>query len=422
MYIRTKFILFFVLSLLLSNTFLLSFETKVIFRHGGFRNVHFQQQPGFFYYYYGASIFRVAKDSSLKFEEFATYFSQITSFSWDKADTLWVGTLSGLYFSDRSATTTGFYEAIGIDIGNNITAIAVDSNNAKWVASSKGIYAIYENVAYLHFDIKDSLIKGNVNQIVVDRENNKYFISDNHYYKYDDTKIELFDSSKIPILKNSKKINDIAFDTLNNIFISTDAGTYCTYEYYNEDYYDILDTTSINSKDMILSNYHNSITINSDNDLIIGMGNYKDASGKGGVSFVSNEPYLIPYNIIMPYTKIAKVSLDENENLWLATYIYFYPETPFPELIVAVVNCDKIRYTSVNNSMQKAFIYPNPTQDVLNLTNIPDGAIDYEIVNQYGVRQLKGFVSEQIDVSQLPAGIYFLKLNNQTTPIKFIKL
>ena len=422
MFTRTKFIIFFLLALLVSNTFLLSFETKVIFRHGEFRNVHFQQQPGFFYYYYGATIFRVAKDSSLKFEDFATYFSQITSFSWDKTDTLWVGTLSGLYFSDRSATTTGFYEAIGIDIGNNITAIAVDSNNAKWVASSKGIYAIYENSASLRFDIKDSLIIGNVNQIVVDRENNKYFICDNHYYKYDDTNIELFDSSKIQILKNSQKINEIAFDTLNNIFISTDAGTYCTYKHYDKDYYAIVDTTSIYSKDMILSNYHNSIAIKSDNDLIIGMGNYKDASGRGGVSMIGNITPFNPYNIIMPYTKIAKVSLDENENLWLATYYYFYPEFPLPDLIVAVVNCDKIRYTFVNTSLQQAFLYPNPVQDVLNLTNLPDGAIDFEIVNQYGIPQLKGFVSKQIDVSQLPSGIYFLKLNSQTTPIKFIKL
>ncbi len=83
---------------------------------------------------------------------------------------------------------------------------------------------------------------------------------------------------------------------------------------------------------------------------------------------------------------------------------------------------DLVSVGDKKNIFESVNFFPNPAQDVLNLTNIPDGAIDFEIINQYGVQQLKGFVSKQIDVSQLPAGIYFLKLNNQTTPSKFIKL
>jgi photosystem II stability/assembly factor-like uncharacterized protein len=127
--------------------------------------------------------------------------------------------------------------------------------------------------------------------------------------------------------------------------------------------------------------------------------------------------------------------IDSNLNkLWFDNYVIYNKFLILnlnPLRIVAISNfhetsTDVWNYVEDPNSVEfyssSSFIFPNPAQDVLNLTNIPDGAIDFEIINQYGVQQLKGFVSKQIDVSQLPAGIYFLKLNNQTTPSKFIKL
>ncbi len=65
---------------------------------------------------------------------------------------------------------------------------------------------------------------------------------------------------------------------------------------------------------------------------------------------------------------------------------------------------------------------PNPVTDKLTLINIPDNATEFEIYDQFGNRQISGLISGQIDVSLLPAGVYFIKLNNSQRPLKFLKI
>ncbi len=68
------------------------------------------------------------------------------------------------------------------------------------------------------------------------------------------------------------------------------------------------------------------------------------------------------------------------------------------------------------------FLSPNPVTEKLSLINIPDNATEFEIYDQFGNRQISGLISGQIDVSLLPAGVYFLKLNNSLRPFKFLKI
>ncbi len=65
-------------------------------------------------------------------------------------------------------------------------------------------------------------------------------------------------------------------------------------------------------------------------------------------------------------------------------------------------------------------LFPNPTTNELKIKEIPDEVTKYEIYNQIGIKVTEGMISDEIDVSTLPAGTYFLKIGN--TQKKFIKI
>jgi len=95
----------------------------------------------------------------------------------------------------------------------------------------------------------------------------------------------------------------------------------------------------------------------------------------------------------------------------------------------------KPKLTSNNENEEfiiKSLLYPNPAIDKLTFFQIPNGTVSYEIFDIFGERVLSTPSSLRdatpqegnfkIDVSFLPPGIYFLKLNNQVKPIKFVKI
>lgn len=76
---------------------------------------------------------------------------------------------------------------------------------------------------------------------------------------------------------------------------------------------------------------------------------------------------------------------------------------------------------SVNEVAQIALeLFPNPTTNKLKVKEIPEGATKYEIYNHLGAIVSEGVISNEIDVSTLPAGSYFLKIGN--TQKKFLKI
>ncbi|MGB9702498.1 MAG: T9SS type A sorting domain-containing protein [Candidatus Kapaibacteriota bacterium] len=76
---------------------------------------------------------------------------------------------------------------------------------------------------------------------------------------------------------------------------------------------------------------------------------------------------------------------------------------------------------SVNEVAQIALeLFPNPTTNKLKVKEIPEGATKYEIYNHLGAIVGEGVIANEIDVSTLPAGTYFLKIGN--TQKKFVKI
>ena len=65
-------------------------------------------------------------------------------------------------------------------------------------------------------------------------------------------------------------------------------------------------------------------------------------------------------------------------------------------------------------------IYPNPTQSKINLSLNFSKEVDYELFSPLGKQLMNGtFTSsnEEIDLSNLPSNIYFLKVGNQVFKI-----
>ena len=130
----------------------------------------------------------------------------------------------------------------------------------------------------------------------------------------------------------------------------------------------------------------------------------------------------------------------------------FFPESPIAkdfevdglrcfwqdgELVLTMgeEDCDAVYYElhGVDETPETAFmVYPNPTDGLLHVvetvcTPSLQGQTEYRVTNRLGQTLLTGQVETRhgtslqattIDVSSLPAGIYFLKINNSTT--KFI--
>ncbi len=72
-------------------------------------------------------------------------------------------------------------------------------------------------------------------------------------------------------------------------------------------------------------------------------------------------------------------------------------------------------------SSNKIEIFPNPAIDEINVIN--HESANYKILNQQGINVLSGNIFEdQINISQLNAGIYFLRLDSEKEISRFIKI
>jgi hypothetical protein len=94
------------------------------------------------------------------------------------------------------------------------------------------------------------------------------------------------------------------------------------------------------------------------------------------------------------------------------------------DLIAEGLSCQSITGLNENKSENIFSIFPNPANDYLTIYFEPNNGTQFKILNALGVLVKEFFMSEssQIDVSDLPKGIYFI--NSKTTiqqTTKFIK-
>jgi len=81
---------------------------------------------------------------------------------------------------------------------------------------------------------------------------------------------------------------------------------------------------------------------------------------------------------------------------------------------VEELNCNLLSAEDEIVAVNATKIHPNPTTNILNIHK----QSNYQIVDSFGIELLRG-EDDKIDVSGLPSGIYFIKI--ESTTLKFIK-
>ncbi|MEA1885677.1 MAG: T9SS type A sorting domain-containing protein [Bacteroidota bacterium] len=104
---------------------------------------------------------------------------------------------------------------------------------------------------------------------------------------------------------------------------------------------------------------------------------------------------------------------------------YDHPYQPDPlNICVRVITADSIVYSSLDTlpgDIEMVIIYPNPASDKIMIRTLDTnlGEISYSVINNSGIPLLKGIFNSygagsvhELDVSELPPGIYYLTLEN----------
>jgi hypothetical protein len=126
-------------------------------------------------------------------------------------------------------------------------------------------------------------------------------------------------------------------------------------------------------------------------------------SGIGSVRRVMWDNHLVTF----PEYQAGNICFEENSVIRYH-YPFFYQNKNQCEIISSIQN-------AINNSIT---IFPNPVLNVLNFNN--SDKKEFKIRNSIGVVVLKGECEEKIDLAELPPGIYFLELMNNSR-IDFFK-
>ena len=121
------------------------------------------------------------------------------------------------------------------------------------------------------------------------------------------------------------------------------------------------------------------------------------------------------------YREIMSVRFDKNDNLWGSFMNVYFSNLDTTIFVYAKEKPLFVRNKNIDENLLLS-LSPNPVNEKLTLIKIPDNATEFEIYDQFGNRQISGLISGQIDVSLLPPGVYFIKLNNSQRPLKFLKI
>lgn len=187
---------------------------------------------------------------------------------------------------------------------------------------------------------------------------------------------------------------------------------------------------------------------------------YNDStSGDGGKVFKLDlsDPSPIPIELISELTNVTAITIVNND-LFIGTYLSdnFTPslikidlDIPNPDITTIInsgievtdlanngnylyiadssnsdvlsLELDTILGQNDNKFSNKVVVFPNPSQDILFFSNLPQKNNDYTITDSVGRVITKGKLnSNKLDINTLKTGIYLIKFNNEV-PLKFIK-
>lgn len=112
-----------------------------------------------------------------------------------------------------------------------------------------------------------------------------------------------------------------------------------------------------------------------------------------------------------------KLYVEENDCYCSLLAEVIAENTPVSSKILQGFECEMLGLESIDSRLT---LYPNPTRNIINLQINED--VHYELFSTLGKRVMHGYLTgdnKQIDLSQLPANLYFLNLGGKS--VKVIK-
>jgi ligand-binding sensor domain-containing protein len=313
----------------------------------------------------------------------------------DKNNNVWVGTNLGV--SKFNGTSWINYTTTNGLIDNSVNYIYGADDGSVWFATQSGVSRFNSNV-FTNFSITDGLPTNSISYISGDAIGNMWFCTQmGGVSKLTGTTFTNITKSNTDSLLDDNTFA-IAFDQNNNRFIGTFYGI-----------------TKLNSSNAWVVNYrmgdglYNDFVrdMKSDIDGKIWIGVFADYNFDGGISRFDG-PNWFSYGVTdgLVSTQVTRIAIDKFKKPWISTGGG-----------VSHFN-GNVGIESISNSLDFD-IYPNPAQDVLTV-KCNENQYELKIMDSQGkVALTKSLVpyTNNIELSNLSAGLYFIKLTNNTNSI-----
>lgn len=318
----------------------------------------------------------------------------------DRNGNKWFGTRPGGLVKFDGTVATVYTQADGLP-GTFINGIAVDDQNRVWVATQQGA-ARYNGTQWEKFTTDNSGLPVNaVLSVALDRDGNPWFGTAAGVCFYDSHSWRTYTSSNSGLLNN--RVNAVAVDAQNKKWFGGGDG---------------FSTFDGNLWNTYQSPFQESVThIHIDiygNKWFAAVDN-ATAFGKGVWKYDGLE--IARYNTAnsdLPDDNVNGISSDASCVVWFAT----------DNGAARLSSCLDVSENGPASAVQSYSVYPNPATDELTVRfkndplSVSEGTV--HAVDGTHIRTFRASSSTfGLDIRELPAGIYLLKLGAQTT--RFIK-
>ena len=297
----------------------------------------------------------------------------------DNDGNIWVGTYDGLSKYDGSIWTTLTTDD-GL-IGNEIRSLFQDENGNIWVGClnlDTGEYGVnvFDGISWT------SYLDISVNNITQSDNGNMWFGGGNGVYEFDGSTWTHYDESSG---LSSNDVYTISFDVDNNLWAGNYSGL-------GLDKFDGTSWTTYTTEDGLTDNFVRAIIQDSNGNQWFGTN--EGISKFDGTTWTT---YNVSDGLINNH--VRSLEEDTEGNIWIGTWEGVSKFNP----ILGVFDTLK----------QEFSIYPNPTTSILNInTEATIATVDvYSVLGKKVLTLMEGELNN-IDISKLVSGVYFIKITS----------
>jgi len=275
--------------------------------------------------------------------------NQVKSIDEDANGGIWVGTNQGVSYFDGSNWTS--YSSPDLH-WSGVNAIAFDSNGDKWFASPLGGITHFDGTTFTTYDTANGLLSLYVTALLIDNQDNKWVGTSSGMSVLDASNITFSHHTQMYLLPPPDTLNpvvDIEMDSYGRIW----AAIYVGY------------------------------------------------LAEGGVAYLSGsqwEDFDVSDGLAGP--NIKGLTIDSQDNVWVATSTGVSKISAIPSAVITA------EISAFN-------LFPNPSNDMLYLTNENQGIQQINMYNNLGALVYENDNNQlnySIDVSSFAKGLYYVKV------------